>query len=151
MDIPWEPLVDRVLTLSVRVGAAILIYAVFHIAACLVRGAIGRVADTLDPSRQNVVRLLGQVAKVALMIVGAITALGTLGVNVTAMVAGLGLTGFALGFAVEFRYGRAAGAGQGHFPEMRFRTPPVDRCILVVKSQARIGKRGSEASLASGG
>ncbi|MFA7098279.1 MAG: mechanosensitive ion channel domain-containing protein, partial [Gammaproteobacteria bacterium] len=36
-----------------------------------------------------------------LIAVGAITALGTLGVNVAAMVAGLGLTGFALGFALK--------------------------------------------------
>ena len=33
--------------------------------------------------------------------IGLITALGTLGVDVTALVAGLGLTGFALGFALK--------------------------------------------------
>ena len=32
---------------------------------------------------------------------GLITALGTLGVDISAMVAGLGLTGFALGFALK--------------------------------------------------
>ena len=32
---------------------------------------------------------------------GLVTALGTLGVDVSALVAGLGLTGFALGFAVK--------------------------------------------------
>ena len=35
------------------------------------------------------------------MVLGFITALGTLGINVTALVAGLGLTGFALGFALK--------------------------------------------------
>ena len=34
-----------------------------------------------------------------MLIFGAITALGTAGINVSALVAGLGLTGFALGFA----------------------------------------------------
>ncbi|MFQ6615879.1 MAG: mechanosensitive ion channel family protein [Fidelibacterota bacterium] len=34
-----------------------------------------------------------------MIIVGAITAAGTLGIDVSALVAGLGLTGFALGFA----------------------------------------------------
>ncbi|HSE93079.1 MAG TPA: mechanosensitive ion channel domain-containing protein [Methylomirabilota bacterium] len=43
--------------------------------------------------------IVGQTAKVALVCFGAVTALGTVGVNVTALVAGLGLTGFALGFA----------------------------------------------------
>jgi hypothetical protein len=37
----------------------------------------------------------------AFWLAGAVSALGTLGVNVTAMVAGLGLTGFAVGFAVK--------------------------------------------------
>jgi small-conductance mechanosensitive channel len=39
------------------------------------------------------------VAKLALLLFGLVTALGTAGVNISALVAGLGLTGFALGFA----------------------------------------------------
>ena len=38
-------------------------------------------------------------AKLSLIVFGLVTALGTAGVNVSALVAGLGLTGFALGFA----------------------------------------------------
>jgi len=38
---------------------------------------------------------------IVLMIFGFVTALGTLGINVSALVAGLGLTGFALGCASE--------------------------------------------------
>lgn len=45
--------------------------------------------------------LLASVAHVALNALGIITALGTLGVNITGIVAGLGLTGFALGFALK--------------------------------------------------
>ena len=37
----------------------------------------------------------------ALVVVGIISSLGTLGVNISALVAGLGLTGFALGFAFK--------------------------------------------------
>ncbi len=44
--------------------------------------------------------LLAQ-AVLPLTIFGFITALGTLGINVSALVAGLGLTGFALGFALK--------------------------------------------------
>ena len=36
-----------------------------------------------------------------MLILGLITALGTLGVNISAIVAGLGLTGFAFGFAFK--------------------------------------------------
>lgn len=38
---------------------------------------------------------------VTVLIFGAITALGTMGINVAALVAGLGLTGFAVGFALK--------------------------------------------------
>ena len=40
-------------------------------------------------------------AKISILVFGAITALGTLGINVSALVAGLGLSGFALGFALK--------------------------------------------------
>jgi small-conductance mechanosensitive channel len=45
--------------------------------------------------------LLARVLRVAILIIGLITALGTIGIDVTALVAGLGLTGFALGFALQ--------------------------------------------------
>jgi len=45
--------------------------------------------------------LLASIARIGLIVLGLITALGTLGVNITAIVAGLGLTGFALGFALK--------------------------------------------------
>ena len=45
--------------------------------------------------------LLASVARISLIVLGLITALGTLGVNIMGIVAGLGLTGFALGFALK--------------------------------------------------
>jgi small conductance mechanosensitive channel len=58
---------------------------------------LGR-ARHIDP---DVTGLLAGTAKTAMLIFGALTALGTLGINVTAMVAGLGLTGLALGMAFK--------------------------------------------------
>src|SRR5207244_12593928 len=46
-------------------------------------------------------QLLASVARVSLLILGLITALGTLGVNIMGIVAGLGLTRFPLGFALK--------------------------------------------------
>ena len=40
-------------------------------------------------------------SKIGLIIFGLVTALGTIGINVSALVAGLGLTGFALGLALK--------------------------------------------------
>ena len=50
---------------------------------------------------QNLIALFARVSSVMVMIFGLVTALGTVGVDVSALVAGLGLTGFALGFALK--------------------------------------------------
>jgi small conductance mechanosensitive channel len=49
----------------------------------------------------TVVNLMARSLQVAVHIFGAVTALGTLGVDIRAMIAGLGLTGFALGLALK--------------------------------------------------
>jgi small conductance mechanosensitive channel len=45
--------------------------------------------------------LLASIARLAMLTLGFVTALGTLGVNIMGIVAGVGLTGFALGFALK--------------------------------------------------
>jgi small-conductance mechanosensitive channel len=72
----------------------------FYIAGFMIKKVINSLslAKQLNPA---IVRLLGRTAKNLLTLLGSITALGTLGVDVSAMVAGLGLTGFALGFALK--------------------------------------------------
>jgi small conductance mechanosensitive channel len=67
----------------------------------LVDKLIARVATRFGDGKRVAILLLGQISKTAVFAFGAITALGTLGVNVSALVAGLGLTGFALGFALK--------------------------------------------------
>ena len=52
-------------------------------------------------SDTNIARVLSGIIKNIIVIVGFITALGTMGINVSAIVAGLGLTGFAFGFAFK--------------------------------------------------
>lgn len=51
--------------------------------------------------RRSLVAMLERAARATVVVVAAVTALGTIGVDVTAFVAGLGLTGFALGFAFK--------------------------------------------------
>jgi len=78
----------------------LVIFAAFWLGAVAAERLIRRLGDarSIDAS---LTRLLGRVAKVGLLLFGAVSALGTLGVDVTALVAGLGLTGFALGFALK--------------------------------------------------
>lgn len=78
----------------------VLIIVFFIFLARIFRKAIFSAAErfTLD---KNITPLLARTSSIAIMIFGIITALGTLGINVSALVAGLGLTGFALGFALK--------------------------------------------------
>ena len=81
-----------------RAAAAIAIFLVFWISGKIIEFAICRFSSRV-PQNPDLVILLGRAAKITLVIFGLITALGTVGVDVSALVAGLGLTGFALGFA----------------------------------------------------
>ncbi len=83
-----------------RLGMAIIIFVVFWILARLLRGVVLRFGRTRRLSA-DVVNLMEQISEVGLLIFGIITSLGTLGVDVAAMIAGLGLVGFALGFALK--------------------------------------------------
>ena len=72
----------------------------FWILAIVIRKIIRKAggATGIDAS---VVNLLARVANVVIWIMGLVTALGTVGIDVSAIVASLGLTGFAVGFALK--------------------------------------------------
>ncbi len=83
-----------------RVIGVVLILIVFFIIAKIIKSIIAKAAERLKFDR-NLTSLLVRTSNITLIIFGFVTALGTLGVNVSAIVAGLGLTGFALGFALK--------------------------------------------------
>jgi len=90
----------QVLKMLTSFGGAILIFIGFWIAGGLARTVLYRVAER-DKQRKDVLELLASAARWGIIGFGAITALGTLGADVTGLIAGLGLTGFALGFALK--------------------------------------------------
>ena len=83
-----------------RVIGVVAILVVFFTLAKTIKRIIAKTAGRLKLDR-NLTSLLARTCSITLIIFGFITALGTLGVNVSALVAGLGLTGFALGFALK--------------------------------------------------
>ncbi len=93
-------LFDSVREILPRLGAAILVFLVFWVASRVLRRLARRfgASHKLSP---DLVNLLGQVSETSMLIFGVVSALGTLGINVGAMIAGLGLVGFALGFALK--------------------------------------------------
>ena len=83
-------------SLVLAIGILILFWASGTILKTIVR----RIMDEKSP-HANISKVLAGIVKNIMLIVGVITALGTLGVNISAIVAGLGLTGFAFGFAFK--------------------------------------------------
>ena len=79
---------------------AIVIIFVFWIAGKIIRSIVYKVLDRNSPN-SNIARVLSSIAKNVVLTFGLITSLGTVGINVSAIVAGLGLTGFAFGFAFK--------------------------------------------------
>jgi small conductance mechanosensitive channel len=78
----------------------ILILAAFWVLGIILMNVIRRLGRARHVD-EGLAEFLGRVAKVAALILGAITALSEMGIDVGALVAGLGLTGFAFGFAFK--------------------------------------------------
>ncbi len=83
-----------------KVLVVIVIFVVFFIFSKIIKRVITSSAGQLGID-ENVTSLLARTSSITLIIFGVITALGTLGIDVSALVTGLGLTGFALGFALK--------------------------------------------------
>jgi small-conductance mechanosensitive channel len=78
----------------------ILILAAFWVVGVILLNVIRRLGRARHVD-EGLAEFLGRVVKVAALILGAITALSEMGIDVGALVAGLGLTGFAFGFAFK--------------------------------------------------
>ncbi len=92
---------EEVFAFSPKLLVSIGIFLAFYLIGLIIKKITTKLATKADRDKSKVIRLIGSALKIVVIIVGLITALGTLGVDVTAMVAGLGLTGFALGFALK--------------------------------------------------
>ena len=83
---------------QILVGLIIIIVA--WLVAVIVKFCIIRVGRR-SSRHPYLYRLIGSTAMVVILIAGFVTSLGTMGVNVSALVASLGLAGFAIGFALK--------------------------------------------------
>lgn len=85
-----------------RIVAALGVLLAFQIGGRLLAGGVRRVRGRQgDPGRQDLLELGAQVVTISALVLGIVMALGTCGFNVAPLVAGLGLSGFALGFALR--------------------------------------------------
>jgi len=94
-------LASELAVLGPRAAVGVFIFICFWLLSIVIKIIIGSIGKGFAPRRKQVFNLIGKLVKGILLLVGAVMALGRMGVNVTALVAGLGLTGFALGFALR--------------------------------------------------
>jgi len=100
MDILIQKLLEEVNLWLPRVIGVIITLIVFYILSKMTSRAIRKltIRFSLD---SHLSFFLARTSGVILIILGLVTGLGTLGIDISALVAGLGLTGFALGFALK--------------------------------------------------
>lgn len=100
LDIP--PVISEAVTeYSEKTLLALLVLFVSIALGWLLSLLIRRLGKHKTMQRSRVYRLIANSIGTVVVGAGVISALGTLGVNVMALVAGLGLTGFALGLALK--------------------------------------------------
>jgi len=99
-DVDWKALLAPVLPYLLRVLFALLALGGLWAVGAGAQRAVNRVARARGIDT-GLIYFLSQSAKGTLVVLGVVTALGTLGVDMTAVVTSLGLTGFALGFAMK--------------------------------------------------
>ncbi len=93
--------VEQLMAMVPKLVTALVIFLAFWLLALLSRMLIRRLARHRDMAMQNIFRLIQQLIYASLLLLGLVTSLGTVGVNVAALVTSLGLAGFAIGFALK--------------------------------------------------
>lgn len=95
------PNLQQYLPLLQKLLSAIVIFLAFYVSAKLTQSIIHKMVRKTHMDQHIVINLLGTTVKISIICVGLITSFGTVGINVSALVASLGLTGFGLSFALK--------------------------------------------------
>ncbi len=83
------------------IAAGIGVFVGFWICSVILKSFMAHAIEHAPSNKKDVLALLAKAGRMALLVVGGIAGFGTFGIDVSALVAGLGLTGFALGFALR--------------------------------------------------
>lgn len=100
-NINFESLFTNLALFVPRLIGAVIIFLLFWLLARIIANLLRRVLSKRRTMSPDLVQLVAQMSAIVILIFGAVTAFGTVGIDTGAMVAGLGLTGFALGFALK--------------------------------------------------
>ncbi|GAB3093757.1 mechanosensitive ion channel [Aestuariicella hydrocarbonica] len=84
-----------------NIASALFILGLFFLGAMVFDKVLKKIAGRYDASASESFRLISNSQKAVLIFIGCVLALSKLGFDVSALVAGLGLTGFAMGLALK--------------------------------------------------
>lgn len=96
----WNTISHKVITALPEIVVGVVIFLAAWVVSIIVKRSILRLSKR-SKNRIYLFRILGSLAKTTILIMGFIMGLGTMGVNVGALVASLGLVGFAVSFALK--------------------------------------------------
>jgi len=95
------PILSTCIVFGCNLIIGMVLYGFFWLASILAQSLVNKLTKRLIAEKQAIALLLSNLVKISIHVLGLITALGSMGVNVSALVAGLGLSGFALSFALK--------------------------------------------------
>ncbi|MFI4937535.1 MAG: mechanosensitive ion channel family protein [Candidatus Berkiellales bacterium] len=93
--------INKMIAFLPQLVIAAITVIIFWLIARIIISIIHQFANKSSPERKPVFMVLATFSKVAIISVGIITALGSVGINVSALVASLGLGGLAITFATK--------------------------------------------------
>ena len=96
-----ESYIENLKDYSTELISVGVVFAFFLLAGQISKWIFIRIGKSNNPSTFKIYKLMGSTSNIVLIIMGFVTTLGTLGIDVSAIVASLGLTGFAIGFAFK--------------------------------------------------
>ncbi len=94
---PYEYSKEYVTKLLIGLG----VFLVLAVAGMITSAVIKRVGVKFEADKRELFNLFGKTVNIGFFGVGITSFLGTVGIDVSAVIAGMGLTGFALGFAIK--------------------------------------------------
>jgi small-conductance mechanosensitive channel len=101
LDQALQTIIGEVVLWAPKAPVGLLVFFAFWLCSLAVRNIFFRIGSRTESSTRYFLKVVGRTLSIAILLFGGITALGTIGINVSALVAGLGLTGFALGFGLK--------------------------------------------------
>ena len=101
LDQALQTIVGEVVLWAPKAPVGLLVFFAFWLCSVVVRNIFFRIGCRTESNSRYFLKVVGRTLSLTILLFGGITALGTMGINVSALVAGLGLTGFALGFGLK--------------------------------------------------